>query len=181
MVEQKPPFSPSAGMRCGILQRRIVVELTLGACFGVGAGLSVDWATQIFVFGCLSLVVVRDLSVFGGHGWCCCGAETSLFTSSFCILGNELFRPAAILWHSSLSPFCVDFGQVFVFVVFLGCPLITRHRGRHKGACPERTYRLLPLPLHSLRPPQPPHIFLRSYSLFVIVFVRGERAKQNWR
>lgn len=117
----------------------------------------------------------------GGHGWCCCGAETSLFTSSFCILGNELFRPAAILWHSSLSPFCVDFGQVFVFVVFLGCPLITRHRGRHKGACPERTYRLLPLPLHSLRPPQPPHIFLRSYSLFVIVFVRGERAKQNWR
>lgn len=42
------------------------------------------------------------------------------------------FRPGGTLWHLRLSPFCMDFGQVFVFVVV--CALITRHRGRHKWA-----------------------------------------------
>jgi len=43
-------------MRVGILHQRIEIELTLGDCFGFGAGFSVDWATQ--TLGCLSLILV---------------------------------------------------------------------------------------------------------------------------
>jgi len=43
-------------MRVGISHQRIEIELTLGDCFGFGAGFSVDWATQ--TLGCLSLILV---------------------------------------------------------------------------------------------------------------------------
>lgn len=49
--------------------------------------------TQIFVFGCLSLVVVRDLSVFGGMGGVVVGQKRVCLPPLFVFWGTNFLGP----------------------------------------------------------------------------------------